>query len=119
MVLGTPIVVEYVMAIIEPSTRVSGGPVWRLVRPGVRQQRSNPSGRRRFSRFSLKPRKPTPAQPTRSISPLPMFPCLRYVLCQQAQLPNAAWYNYLVESLDFSDWDIGLVNISAQVCVYF
>lgn len=31
------------------------------------------------------------------------------------QVPNGAWTNFLVETLNFSDFDVGVVNIGSQV----
>jgi MFS family permease len=34
------------------------------------------------------------------------------------QVPNSAWSNYLIQGLDFSDFDIGLLRIAAAVMTY-
>lgn len=36
---------------------------------------------------------------------------------RQTKIPNGAWSNYLIETLRFSDWYLGIVNISSQVWV--
>ncbi|CAN0041184.1 unnamed protein product [Scytosiphon promiscuus] len=45
-------------------------------------------------------------------------PMIFVYLYNALMIPNGAWTNYLVETLDFSDWDVGLVNICAQVCAW-
>ncbi|CAB1114355.1 unnamed protein product [Ectocarpus sp. CCAP 1310/34] len=45
-------------------------------------------------------------------------PMIFVYLYNALMLPNGAWTNYLVETLDFSDWDIGVVNICSQICAW-
>jgi hypothetical protein len=33
----------------------------------------------------------------------------------RVQLPNAAWNNFLIDGLDFTDWMIGVVSIAGSV----
>lgn len=34
------------------------------------------------------------------------------------QIPNSAWYSFLVEGLDFSSWNLGILTISASVMTW-
>jgi len=34
------------------------------------------------------------------------------------QIPNSAWYNFLVEGLDFDNWELGLLTISSAVMTW-